>query len=152
MDSRLIRNGLLLFIVAYAQTTPLFAVAGVKVNVALVIAVLIAFSVRTLYECAFLSVCVALGLASGAGFVQALLFFLAVFFSAYILRIVLPWQPFLSALTLALFFTALSSISLDWEFFIRYAPQFARETLYNGITLAVLYAFISHYHARQGRY
>lgn len=152
MDSRLIRNCLLLFAIAYAQTTPLFVVYGIKADVALVLAVFLSLSAATTRERVILSLCASFGFASGIGLLQALLFFFAVFFSAYGVQRILPWRPFFSACALVLFFSALSYVSLDWGLLARYAPQFARETLYNAITLIVFYAFIPYYHARHGRY
>ena len=152
MDSRIIYSGLALFVTAYAQTTPLFFVFGVKANVVLVLAVLSAFSVRTLYASVFFVVCATLGLMSGAGFIQSILFFSLVFATVQVVRRAVPWQPFLSACVLVLFFSCLTYASLDGGVIIRSAPQFAREALYNLITLAIIYAFLPHYHAQQGRY
>lgn len=152
MDFRLIRNCFILFAVAYAQTTPLFILFGIKADVVLVLAVLMAFSVHTVYESVLLAVCASLPFASGLGSIQSLLFFCAIFFSAYGMRAIVPWQPFFSAFVLVLFFTFLSYVSFDTDFIVRFAPQFALESFYNGIMLIVFYAIVSHYHVRQGRY
>lgn len=152
MDSRLGVAGIGLFLVAYAQTTPLFSVFGVELNNALALAIVLAFSYDTFYEYAFLALAGALGLASGIGFFPAILFFAVIFAVTNGVRRFVPWQPLLSGIALVLFFTFVTSISLDWHLFVRLAPQFVREALFNGAVFAALYALIPPHYARQRRY
>ena len=141
-----------MFFAAYAETTPLFSVFGVKANIILVLALLAAFSVRTFSACAFLVSCATLGLMSGVGFIQSAFFFSAIFLTVQGIRRVVPWQPFLSACVLVLFFSFFTYVSLDWDLMMRSAPQFALEAFYNLIVMSILYACIPPYYARQGRY
>lgn len=148
MDFRVIRNGLLLFVVAYAETTPLFTVFGIKADIVLVLAVIFAFAARTARECTVLAICASLGLAFGIDIVPSLFFFFTLFFSAYGIQAVLPWQPFLLACVFVLLFGFLSYIPFDWDTAARFAPYFARAALYDGIALVILYPFVSQRHAR----
>ncbi len=152
MDTRLAVTGLALFLAAYAQATPLFSLFGVKPDIALVLAVLAAFSFSSFRACAFLVLCGALGLASGAGFPQALLFFAAVFTTAQGVRRAVPWQPFLSGCAVVVFFAFLTYLSPDWNLVMRLAPQFAREALFDVTAFGALYALVPPRHARYGRY
>lgn len=152
MDTRLAGMGFALFLVAYAQASPLFTLFSVKADVALALAVLFALSFSTLYECAFLVFASACGLATGIGFVQALLFFAAVFVTTQGVRHALSWQPFLVGCVLVLFFSFLTYFSTDGALLMRLAPTAMREALYNLTVFAALYALIPPRYARHGRY
>lgn len=151
MEARLIGTGIGLFLVAYAQVSPLFTFFGVKANIALALAVLAAFSFTTLRECSFLALASACGLTAGIGFIQAILFFATVFAMVQGMRRVLPWQSFLAGAALIIFFTFLTYVSVDWGLMARLAPQFAREALYNLTVFAALYALMPPRYARHGR-
>lgn len=151
MDTRLAGTGVALFFAAYAQVSPLFTFFGVKANIALAFAVLAAFSFTTLRECSFLALASACGLAAGIGFVQAILFFAAVFAMAQGMRRALPWQPFLAGAALLVFFTFLTYVSADLNLMARLAPPAAREALYNVAVFAALYALMPPRYARHGR-
>ncbi len=152
MGTRLAAAGLALFLAAYAGVTPLFSLFGTKADVALALAVLLAFSFGSFYECAFLALMGACGLAAGIGFVHALLFFSAVFAMAEGVRRAVPWRPFLAGCALVLFFSFLTYVSSDWASAARLAPQFAREALCNLAAFAALYALMPPRNARHGRY
>ena len=149
MDTRLAGAGIALFLAAYAQASPLFMFFGVTVNVALALAVLFAFSFSTFYECGFLALLAACGLAVGIGFVPALLFFTAVFATVQGVRRALPWQPFLAGCAIVLFFSFLTYVSLDWNLMARLAPVAARDALCSVVVFAALYALIPPRYARR---
>lgn len=155
MDSRLstiIANGAALFIIAYAQTTPIFLIFGSKPNIALAFAIALAFLYTSFYECAFLVICGALGLASGVGVWQATLFFTAIFILTRGVRLVLPWQPILSGIVLTLSFSFLTYASFDWQVFARLAPQFMIEAFFNAVVFMVLYVLMPRHYAERRRY
>lgn len=152
MDARLIGMAVALFFAAYAETTPLFLLFGVKADCALALAVLAAFSFESFRECALLALAGACGLAMGGGFIPSILFFAGVFTMARAAYRAIPWQPFLVGCTLVIFFSFLTYVSADWALVMRLAPQFAREALYNVIAFAGLYLLVPSIHARNRRY
>ena len=151
MDARLVITGIALFFTGYAQATPLFSFFGVKVDILLSLAVLVALSPRSLYERAFLVIVGSAGFAIGAGIVPALVFFSSIFFTAYVVRRAVPWQPFLVGGALTLLFSFLVPVALGWDVALRLAPLTAREALYNLMAFAALYALMPPRYARYGR-
>ena len=151
MEARLVGAAVALFFAAYAGTTPIFLLSGVKVGVAIALAVFAAFSFGSLYECALLAFAGACGLGMGMGFIPSILFFAAIFFMTQAAHRFMPWQPFLVGCALVIFFSFLTYVSLDWALVVRLAPQFAREALYNLAVFAGLYLLIPPIHARQRR-
>ncbi|MSR73795.1 MAG: hypothetical protein EXS60_01955 [Candidatus Pacebacteria bacterium] len=151
MDARLAGTGIALFLVGYAQASPLFTLFGAKANIVLALAILVAFSFNAFYEYIFLVLVAACGLAAGIGFIQAFLFFAAVFAMAQGARRALPWQPFLVGCMLVIFFSLLTYVSLDWGLMVRLAPPAAREALYNLMVFVALYALMPPRYARHGR-
>lgn len=145
MDSRLGFAGIAFFLVAYAQTTPLFSFFSIKPNGVLILAIVLALSYGMLYEYAFLIFLGAAGLAPGIGVPHALFFCVTVFaVTRGILRIA-PWQPFISGLALVFVFSFL--------IYGRLAFPAAREAVFNVAAFAALYAFIpSGYAGRQRIY
>ena len=141
-----------MFFVAYAQTTPLFFVFGVVPNVALALAVAVAFSYGKPSEYAFLAVSGALGLASGIGVFAAFLFFTSIFFAAWAVRRFLPWQPLISGIALVAFFSFATYIFPDPRLFPSLASQFAREIACNIALFMISHAVMSPYYARRRRY
>ncbi|MDO8582739.1 MAG: hypothetical protein Q7R63_01975 [bacterium] len=148
MDTRLVGTGIALFLCAYAQASPLFTLFGVRVDVALALAVLTAFSFGALYECAFLVIAAAYGLSAGIGFVPALLFFAAVFAITQGVHRAMPWQPFLAGCAIVLFFSFLTYVSLDSRLMVSLALPAAREAFCNVAVFAALYAFVPPRYAR----
>ncbi len=152
METRLVGAGTALFLVSYAQATPLFTLFGVKVNIALALAVLAAFSFNALREYALLAFAAACGLALGIGFFPALLFFVVIFATTHGVRRVFSWRPLLAGCALVIFFTLLTYFSTDFGLIARLAPRMAREALYNVAAFALLYALMPPRYARHGRY
>ncbi len=147
MDSRLrpfpwIAGGAL-FLVAYAQTTPLFSFFFLKPNIVLALSVILALSYGTFRECVFLVVLGAIGLASGVGVPQALLFFLAIFTVTRGILYVVPWQPLPSGIVLVVLFSFITHGHL--------APLAVREALYNAAVFMALYACMPSGYARRQR-
>ena len=149
MDTRLAGAGITLFLAAYAQVSPLFMFFGATANVALALTVLFAFSFSTFYECAFLALAAACGLAAGIGFVPALLFFAAVFAMTQGMRRAAPWQPFLAGCAIVLFFSFLTYVSLDSRLMARLAPAAARDAFCSVAVFAALYALVPPRYARR---
>lgn len=152
MDSRLIRAGSIFFLVAYAQTTPLFSLFSVKPNIALALSVILAFSYGTFYECAILVVLGTVGLMYGTGLPYAFFFFSAVFVLARGVASAVPWQPFVSGLALVLFFSFLTYASPDWHLLRRLALPFAREAFFNAVVFTALYALFPPRYVPKRRY
>lgn len=152
MDLRLGITGIILFLVAYAQTTPLFYFFSIKPDIVLAFAIVLAFSCRSSYQCIFFVVMGSLGLAFGIGLLESLFFFSAIFVLTQGVRLALPWQPFVSGFVLVLFFTFLTYIPLNWDIFTRLAPQFAREAFCNVALFMAFHTLLLLRYERQGRY
>lgn len=151
MDTRLTGYAIALFLVAYAGTTPLFSFFGAHINVALALAAVIAFSLRSPYEYALASLAGAAGLAAGLGVFMSLLFFGGFFIALYAVRHAVPWQPYLIGCGLVLIFSFVTYGSADFALMARLAPVFVREALYNVTAFSVLYLLMPISNARQGR-
>jgi hypothetical protein len=152
MDTRLVIASIALFLIAYVQSSPLFFAFGIKLDVVLALAVLVALSYETVSEYAVLIIAGALGLTFGIGFPQALLFFSAIFILTRGVREMAPLRPFLFGSVLVIFFSFLTYTSLDWGIAASLVSQAFREALCNVIVFATLYAFLPPRYVRKGRY
>ena len=152
MGARLVSTAIALFFTAYAQSSPLFSIFGIRPNVVLAFAVLAGFSFTVAAEYAVLVSASALGFASGIGFPQACIFFALIFMLARVVREMAPLRLFLSGSVLVIVFSFLIYTSLGWDMVARLAPLAAREALCNVAVFAVLYALLPPHYVRKGKY
>ncbi len=145
MDFRLAGASIALFLAAYAQSSPLFFIFGVRLDVALVLAVLMALSFTTVFEYTVLILVGTLGLAFGVGFPQALLFFLAIFILTRGVQLVMPWQHIFLGSILVIFFSLLTYIP-------HLAPLALREAFCSVVLFITIYALTPSHYVRKGGY
>ncbi len=142
MGSSLIARSLIVFVSALLQQTPLVMAFGIKANIILVALIAYAFVVRGFFDYIILVLVAAVGIMGSGWLDTPTAAFIAVSCAAYGARRLLPFQPWLSYMTIVVASTAALYIIIDWRFIARAPFLFTQEVVYNGVIALCVFAVI----------
>ena len=142
MDTRFLAVLLIVLSAAFAQTTPLAAVFGVKVGLALAAVFFSAFFVRTFFHHAALAALALAAISFPFGTFSDTAPLFAVFLAGYLVRRAASWQPWLSYPASLFAATFLLYALIDIRFLAGHPGIVLREGAYTAIFGAFLYLSI----------
>ncbi len=142
MDRRLVSQIFLVILFALLQNTNLLSLSGIKINLALILILALAFMVRNWIEYLCLIIIASILLKAEAGWDWSIIIFTLVTLVIYFLKKFLPWQILLNYLFLVFLSTLIFYLLLDWHFIQNNFIIFSKELVYNMTFGLLLYLIL----------
>ncbi len=151
MDRRLASQIFLAVLFALLQNTNFLSLGGIKINLALILLLALAFIVRNWMEYSCLIILVSILLKVEAGWDWNVIVFILVILGVYFLKKFLPWQILLNYLFSVFLSTLVLYLLLDWHFIQNNFIIFFKELTYNMIFGALLYLILARFYGEKTR-
>lgn len=150
MDSRLIVQLALITLAAFLQSVSWLSLAGVKINLVLVILLAQAFLIDDWKEYLLLVLVSVLFLRTEK-LDWAMMILAGITISAYLMKKILPWQSLVSYLIFVLSATFIFYGLMDWRFIKDNPNLFLKELFYNLLFGGFLYSVLAKFHEEKIR-